>query len=536
MQPTILVIIPPVLVLFLAFYTRKILLSLFVGIVSGLFIASDFSIIKTLQLTVQAFIAKATDIENLYTFGFLLALGITLVIITRTGGAVALGTLITKKLRHQKDAQSASLILSTLLAIDDYLNCLTVGYVMHPITDKFNIPRVKLSFLVNSMTAPLTIIIPFSSWAGMIIRQFMESGISTEQTEKPLVYADPLFTYLKTIPFIFYSLLMIIATWFIVRNGISFGLIKQHEDIADTTQNLFGGKDILAKKEHTHLTKTSILDFFVPMITLLGGFMVGVLYTGNYYLFGGNNGMYDALKNSTIIPVLFAVGLITLIVSIVFSVIRKKILLKELPALCKEGIDLMLPAILLIFFAWTFSTVLRENLQTGSYLASVLLKNISAAMLPGILFLATATVSIIIGSSWGTIALMLPIAVEIVVKFSGAAVPASLYDVCLLIPCLGAVLSGAVAGNHLSPIADVSIMSSTSTGAHHIEHVKGQFMYALPVFIATALAFFLSGFLGCISPFIIFAICMVTGIIVSLGLLYIIDKIANKGHLRKAKK
>ena len=499
MQTNWLVLIPPFLVLFTAFYTKRIISALLLGIFSAAFIATRFSPIETLQLTFTSLKDRAVDPINLYTFGFLILLGITLAVITHTGGALALGNLITKKLKKAKSAETASLLISSLLAIDDYLNCLTTGYVMRPLTDKFKIARIKLSFLVHSMTAPTTILIPFSTWAGYIIRQFMIAGITTDTNETILVNADPLITYFKTIPYIFYSFLMISTVWFIVRKSISFGLIGKHEKIARETGNLFGGKEAIKSdiKVDVDENKISLLDFFIPILTLLTGFLIGVLYSGDFYLFGGANSFVQAFRNSSIIPVLFYVGIVTTVVTFAVGLIRKTIKPKDIFNLCKQGTLLTLSAILLIFLAWTFSSLLRDHLGTGKYLAGLISSGISFSFLPFMLFLVTAAVSIIIGSSWGTIALMLPIAVEVVTQMSGLQLPINLDSVCYLIPCLGAVFSGAVSGNHLSPIADVSIMTTTSTGAYHIEHVKAQFIYALPVFICTALAYLISGFITC---------------------------------------
>jgi tetracycline resistance efflux pump len=526
MQPSFLVLVPPLLVLFCAFYTKRIISSLLLGIFIATFIATNFSPFETLKLTFTSLQNQATDIDNLYTFGFLIILGIVLSIITHTGGALALGNIITKRLKRAKSAETSSLILSSFLAIDDYLNCLTTGYVMRPLTDKFKIPRLKLSFLINSMTAPTTILIPFSTWAGYIIRQFMIAGITTDPNETMLVKADPLITYFKTIPYIFYSFLMISTVWFIVRKSISFGQIGKHERIAQETGNLFGGKDPIISdiKVNIDEDKISLLDFFVPMLTLFSSFLLGVLYSGNFYIFGGTNGFIQAFRNSKIIPVLFYAATTTLIITLILSLIRKTIKPKEILPLFKQGALLMVSALLLIFLAWTFSSILRDNLNTGAYLAGLISKSINVTFLPFIFFLVTASVSIIIGSSWGTIALMLPITVEVITQMSGLPLPINIESICTLIPCLGAVFSGAVAGNHLSPIADVSIMTTTSTGAYHIEHVKAQFIYALPVFICTGLAYLISGFISCEKTLLNISVSFA----IALAICWIILNILNK--------
>lgn len=526
MQPSWLVLLPPLIVLLIAFTTRRIITSLFIGIVIAAAIATNFVLIDTLTLTVTSLFEKGIDIDNLYIFAFLLCLGMTLSLINYTGGALALGNLITTHLSDAKSTETASLMLSFILAIDDYLSCLTTGYVMQPLADRFKIARIKLSFLVNSMTAPLTILIPISSWAGFILRQFSLAKMSLDATEQPKVLVDPLIAYFKTIPFILYSFIAVGTVIFIVRRRISYGTIKAHENIVQQTGNLFGGKEPLT---HTlspseHVEQPSFIDFLVPMGTLFLGFFAGILYSGDFNLFGGANSFVEAFKHAKVIPVLFIIGVITITVTILLALIRKKVSVKKLPTLLWEGINLTLPAIILIFFAWTFSSLLSDNLAIGEFLASTLLSNVSQLILPAMLFIATASVSFIIGSSWGTIAMMLPIAVDIITVLSKQPLPTEISHVCLLIPCIGAVLSGAIAGNHLSPIADVSIMSTTSCGAYHLDHVKGQTSYILPAFIATIIAFLVVGLIPCEHHWIAMPMALVSGLVVSFSIVSLLNQ------------
>ncbi|OGB84340.1 hypothetical protein A3F66_04665 [candidate division TM6 bacterium RIFCSPHIGHO2_12_FULL_32_22] len=499
MAPSWLVLIPPSLVLLSALTTKKVVPSLILGIISAAFIASNFAPIETIKLTFECLKNQALDIGNLYVFSYLILLGIILAVITKTGGALALGKLLTKRIKNAKSAESTSLTLSIVLAIDDYLNCLTTGFVIRPIADKFKIARIKLSYLINSMTSSTTILIPFSSWAGYLISQFIQSGITTDTTKTILVNADPLSAYLQTIPYIFYSFLIIATNIFIVRGEKGFSTISKHEKIAKETGNLFGGKSPIDTdiKVNVDIEKVKIVDFLLPMLTLLATFFIGVLYSGNFILFGGTNNFVEAFKSAQIIKTLFYVGLITAFITLIFALYRKTINFKEVPELCKEGAILILPGIILIFFAWTFSGLSREYLHTGEYLTGLISGTISLSFLPLIFFLVSGLITIIIGSSWGTISLMLPVAVEIVTHLANVGLPIELNSVCQLLPCLGAIFAGAVAGNHLSPVADISIMTATSTKVYHMDHVKAQFVYAAPVFLCTALAYLISGLIGC---------------------------------------
>lgn len=527
MNSSFLVLFPPFLVLFLAFYTKRILESLVIGIITAALMATDFNFLKTLELIKLVFIEKITDTGNLYLFAFLIFLGVTLATITKTGGAIALGKLLTKKLRDRRSTETTSIILSSLLAIDDYLNCLTSGFVMRPIADAFKIARIKLSFLVNSMAVPAAILIPFSTWASMILKQLYEAGISIDCNKQALFKANPLVIYLEIIPFIFYSIIMIFGVWFIVRARISYGTIKEHELIAQESGDLFGGKKSNIKAEEIDETNISLIDFAAPMAVLIIGFAIGILYTGKASIFGGSNTIFEACQNANIFAVLFYVGFATMLTAFGTAIYRKKINFNDVLGLSKEGFNLTFSAIMLIFLAWNFSAILVK-LEVGQYLAGILINNVNEQLLPLLVFIASATVSLIIGSSWGTISLMLPIATQIVYQFSN---PIGAIDgtiTCYLIPTLGAVLSGAIAGNHMSPIADVSVMSAISCGANHLEHVKGQFYYALPVFLATAISYAVSGFVVCESKLLGLILPLSIGIAISWGLFFTFSKLSKR--------
>jgi len=535
MQPSWLIFLPPLCVLIIAFTTKRIITALFIGIVLSAFIAYNGAVIPSIQLVLQSLFEKATDIENLYTFAFLLCLGVTLAFINYTGGALALGNILTKRLTTKKDTETSSLILSCILAIDDYLNCLTAGYVMQPLTDRFHIARIKISFLINSMTVPLTILIPISTWAGFLLRQFSLAKISLDAADNPKILADPLIVYFKSIPFILYSFITIAAVCFIVRRQITFGLIKKHEDIARTTGNLFGGKTAVARPLTPPISSEnlSLWDFFLPMGTLFIGFFIGILYSGNFFLFGGTNTFVAAFKTARVIPVLFVIGFITMMLTIAMALLRNNVSYKQIPRLIKEGIQLTLPAIILIYFAWTFSALLSDQLGIGQYLATHLLSNVLPALLPVMLFITTTSISFIIGSAWGTIAMMLPISVDILTSLNTQTMlPTDLTSICLLLPSIGAVLSGALAGNHLSPIADVAIMSSTSTGAHLVDHVKGQTSYIIPCFLATCIAFIMVGFIACNNVWLAIGLALSIGITFCCTLLYLLHRRAHNKKMR----
>jgi len=227
-----LVLTPPIIVLVLAFITKKLNPSLLTGIICAALIATDFNIIGGAKLAGTRLWERLIDLDSIFTYSFLIMLGIVVVLVGRSGGAAAFARVAAKKLRSAKMAETSSILLSFSLFIDDYLSNTTVGYVMRPLTDSFKVARVKLAFLVHSIATPLVVLAPISGWSAMITSSLDTSGV-----------ADPFFVYIRSIPFIFYSFLMLISVWFIVRRKISFGPMRAHEAIAQKTGNLMGGKE-----------------------------------------------------------------------------------------------------------------------------------------------------------------------------------------------------------------------------------------------------------------------------------------------------
>jgi tetracycline resistance efflux pump len=526
MQGTWVVLLPPLIVLASAFISRDIIISLVAGIVSAAFIATDFSIIKGALLSIKSCQDQLMDIDNIYLFAFLFVIGIIVSLIGATGGAHAFGKKITKQIKTADGVQKAALSIPFLLFIDDYLNCLTVGHVMHPLTDKFRVPRAKLAFFIDSMTAPLAIITPISSWAGTIISQFELSGITLNADEKPIILADSFYAYLKVIPFTFYSFIIMGTAWFIVCRKISFGTMQKHEQIAEETGNVFGGKP--PTKDQTKVlnnNETSIWDMLLPIITLVGLIIITVLYLGNYWLLGGSKSLIEAFQSKyNIFLVLFSASTASLIISLIFAFVRKKLTINIIPSIVINGLKIMWVAVLTVLLAWAFSFLLREHLHTGNYLADILIGRISIIFLPLMLFITASIVSVLTGSSWGAIAIMIPITVPIVLTFLNAQAPIAIEYVGFIFPCLGAVLSGAAAGDHISPISDTTIMSSASSGSYHIDHVRTQFEYSWPAILGTSLSFLISGCLAQNHPILSITVSLIGGIGLTFGILSLLNR------------
>lgn len=497
MLPSWLVLLPPLLILVATLITKRLNISLILGLIAAAAIAGNFSFAESGQLLFQRILAQATDPENLYLYAFLIILGIIISLLEYTGAAMAFAYRLTKRLTTAKNTQTSALLLSTSLFIDDYLSCLTTGYVMRPLTDKFHIPRAKLAYLIHSLSGPLVILAPISSWIALITSQLENAGISPVATNKTRIIADPFFIYLQSIPFIFYSLILIASVWFIVRRTISFGPMHTQEVIAQKTGNLFGGKQpIHAESLELQSSASTMWDLIIPLAVLISCFIIGIEWVGGYSLLGGNYTFLEALqKNNRTGFVLFIASIITLVVSLFISLMRKTFRFSAFKLIAYNGFSMMRSSIVMVFLASTLGIMLREDLQTGTYLAQVLYGAISIALLPLLFYIISIITALITGSAWGTIALMVPIAVQMITSLLAIPLPANPTDVIILFPVLGAIFSGAACGNHISPIAETTIMSSSSAGCYILDHANTQFWYTLPVIISAAASFLCCGLL-----------------------------------------
>lgn len=502
-------LLPPLVVLVIGYLTHRIMLSLSAGILLAALLASNFAPLVTakkiglvLWQNVELYNFLSADhfwqSGNLFICIFLLVLGVFITMLQISGGAYAYSVFARRKVRSAKSAESASLVLSSSLFVDDYLSCLTTGAVMYPLTDTQKIPRAKLAFLVDSMSGSLAILCPFSSWVAAIVGFLGDNGISETITATTLIAANPFTTFLNIIPYLFYSFILIVSVWFIVRRRISFGLMKKFEDIAKSTGNLFGGHRHAADKEknleHNPL-HTTLLEFFFPIFVLLICVLGGILFSGHWWLLGGNNSLFMAFQEASAAAGLFVGGNITLIICTIFFVLRGRIEIKQLPKVYWDGIKLMWSAALVLILAWTFGDLLRNQLHTGEYLAHMMLNSVNIIALPTIIFYAGCIIAFTIGSAWGTAAMMFPIVIPLVLSMINAPGQPTLNQIPIFFPVLGALLSGCVAGNHISPVADTTIMSCLSTHTKLKDHVHTQIQYALPGIIITGFAFLLSGLL-----------------------------------------
>lgn len=522
-MPSWIALVPPLIVLITSFMTKKIVPSLCIGIATAALITSSGSLTIALGILIDRFFDQL-DLSNLYIFGFLISLGILISLLNFTGGISAYSSLIRKKATSKQSTQYASVFLSLLSSFDDYFSCITTGCVMRPLIDMARIPRVKFAFLIDSLAAPLVLLVPISSWIAMVTMQLEKSGIGNNAHDNPLVIADPFNAYIHIIPFISYSFIIIASVIFIIHKGISFGTMRKHELIAEQTGNLFGGKKSFNMQSYTP-DHGSLFDFLMPLGTLFITIFACILYKGNFYLFGGSNGIVQAFQQTNIFFALCMGSTATLIISMSYFIYKKKINTQNILSEISSGFGMMGPTIVILFLAWVMSSLLINDLKSGQYLAYLLSGSVSTAFLPAFFFIASAITSIAIGSSWGTIATFVPLATPMLIQLSGLPTPITLEQLPMLLPLLGAIFAGSIAGDHISPLSSTTIMSSNSSGAYHADHVKTQFEYAMPALIASTISCLISGFLIAqrISIVATSMASIVTGILISIAILNVLN-------------
>ena len=458
------------------------------------FFAGDYILTDAGSILWRNLYTTLTNSHNLATFGFLIMLGTLTIIMAQMGGILAYTNAVQGSITSKKKAEISTLLLSPLFFIDDYINSLTVGSIMKPITDKFNIARAKLAYLLDAMSGSLCLLIPASSWLAIILPQLKNSGLSLSIKDSPKILADGFNTYLVSIPFMFYPIITIITAWSFIMLGISYGSMKKHE-LAAAKGDLFNGKKAICH-DIAPSTDGSLSYFALPLGSFILSIAIGIAFTGNSWIFGGKNSFIQTVQQADILFVLFYSSVFSVIFSSLFFIAKKKMSTYDLFVSIKNGGYFMHNSILTLSLAWTFAAILKNNLETGADLADALLGTVEIALLPGMFFLTATLIAAATGSSWSTITIMLPITITMLFQFSPSFASLIPEQVPLLYPTLGAIFSGSLAGAHFSPISDTTITASTSAGCYHIDHIKTQIGYLAPSFIGTLLAYIAAGYLA----------------------------------------
>lgn len=471
---------PPVIAIGLALITKEVYSSLFVGILSGGIIyaaASGTGFEGTFKAVVQD--GLITNLSNAYNVGilvFLVVLGIIVVLMNKAGGSRAYGEWAAAHIRGRRGAALSTFFLGVLIFVDDYFNCLTVGSVMRPITDNHNISRSKLAYLIDSTAAPICIIAPISSWAAAVSGTVEGvNGISL---------------FINTIPYNLYAFLTILMVIFISVSDTDYGPMKIHEDNAKNG-DIFTTKNNTYEQDAQPVTERGrVIDLILPVAVLIVFCVVGMIYTGGF--FSGTD-FVTAFANCDAAYGLSLGSISALIVIIAYYMLRRVLKFNECMDSIAAGFKQMVPAILILTFAWTLKTM-TNHLEAGAFVSGVVQSATAlSVLLPVILFVVAIGLAFATGTSWGTFGILIPI-VTSVFDAELANVSQTGEIPSMVIICISACLAGAVCGDHCSPISDTTIMASTGAQCDHVNHVSTQLPYALTVAAVCVVGYLLSGF------------------------------------------
>jgi Na+/H+ antiporter NhaC len=467
-------LLPPIIAIGLALITKEVFSSLFIGILSGAILASGFDFLGTVDTVVGTGLIDAVS-GTAGVFIFLIELGILVALVNKAGGSRAFGNWAQKHVKTKIGAALATAVLGVLIFIDDYFNCLTVGSVMRPVTDKHKISRSKLAFIIDATAAPICMIAPISSWAAAVAETVRTSTYKGSSIE----------LFISAIPFNFYSILTIVFVVAIILMKFDFGPMKKHE-LNAMNGDLFSGARASSNETIDVSERGRVLDLILPIVILLISSIFALVYVGG--MLTPNSGYYGdfigAFGNTDATVALPWAGLITLIVTIVYMVIRRVVSFKECMDAIPKGFIAMVPAIIILTFATALKNV-DGLLGADLYVRTIMdgFPKYLSSLLPAVIFIVACILAFATGTSWGTFGILIPVVVNMF--------PA---DSTLFVIGVSACLAGAVCGDHCSPISDTTIMSSAGAECEHINHVSTQIPYAIYVAIISFVCFIIAGF------------------------------------------
>lgn len=491
-------LVPPVVAIVLALITKEVYSSLFVGIVIGGLFWSGFSFENTvLHVFQDGIVGVLTDSYNMGILVFLVILGIMVCMMNKAGGSAAFGRWASVHIKTRIGAQLATIVLGVLIFIDDYFNCLTVGSVMRPITDKHQVSRAKLAYLIDATAAPVCIIAPISSWAAAVTG-FVEGE-------------DGFSIFLRAIPFNYYALLTILTMVLLVVLKVDYGSMRVHEDnalrgdIYTTPDRPYAdAQDDVAEE------KGGVIDLVFPILVLIGCCIIGMLYSGGFF---SGVSFVEAFSASDASVGLMLGSFFAFVITVIFYALRRVLKFTDSMECIPDGFKAMVPAILILTFAWTLKAM-TDSLGAAEYVAGVMETAATGLVnfLPAIIFLVGCFLAFATGTSWGTFGILIPIVVAV---FQGT-------NETMMIISISACMAGAVCGDHCSPISDTTIMASAGAQCNHVNHVSTQLPYAMTVAAVSFVTYVIAGFVQNAW------ICLPIGIILMTGTLFVIRAITGK--------
>lgn len=492
MYGTFWALVPPIVAIALALITKEVYSSLFVGILVGGMFYSGFSFEGTITHIFQdGMISVLSDGWNVGILIFLVILGSMVALMNKAGGSAAFGRFAGEHIKSRTGAQLATIVLGCLIFTDDYFNCLTVGSVMRPVTDKQNISRAKLSYLIDATAAPICIIAPISSWAAAVTG-FVEGE-------------DGLALFIKAIPYNFYALLTIFMMVLLVVLKVDFGPMALHERNARKGDLYTTPGRPFANEQNAHLIRGNgkVMDLVIPIISLIVCCVVGMIYTGGFF---SGESFVTAFSNSDASVGLVLGSFFGFAITVIFYLVRRVMSFGECMSCLPEGFKAMVPAILILSLAWTLKAM-TDSLGAAPYVAGLMEHSAGSLMslLPAIIFLVACGLAFATGTSWGTFGILIPIVVAVFAD-SGSE---------LMIISISACMAGAVCGDHCSPISDTTIMASAGGQCDHVNHVSTQLPYALSVAVITFITYVIAGYVQ--SPWV----CLPIGMLLVLAYLFV---------------
>lgn len=484
MEGTIYSVIPPLVAIIMIVITKRVLVSLGIGIVIGAFMATDFKMTEALRYLANisvgiVYTEEGWNLGNIYILAFLFFLGMMTAIISISGGSKAFGDWAIKRVKSRVGAQLLPIVLGIIIFIDDYFNALAVGSISKPVTDRFKVSRVKLAYYIDSTSAPVCAISPISSWGAYIITLIGGVFVSLNITN-----VAPMTAFLQMISMNYYVILAVALLLFAAIFNVNIGPMKKHEERAlihgDVTNPAKRGSIVHAEQQLPENEQGKVSDLLLPILVLIVSTFIFIAYTGVKNTEGQVTFM-AMLENTDVGFSLFLGGMIGLLLS-TFLYFRHRLSTSLFKKGLWVGTKSMLPPIYILLLSWMIMDVI-STLKTGEYFAGLVNQHIDVMYLPLLLFIVGAIMAFSTGTSWGTFGIMLPIAGEIAMQT----------DITLLLPIMAASVSGTVFGDHCTPISDTAVLSSTGAGCDYMDHIITQLPYALLAALFSAVGYFVLG-------------------------------------------
>ena len=512
-------LLPPIIAIVLALITKEVYSSLFIGIVVGALFYSGFSFEGTLNHIFfeevddasYGMISVLSDPSNVGILIFLVILGTLVALMNNAGGSAAFGRWATTHIKTRVGAQLATVALGVLIFVDDYFNCLTVGSVMRPVTDTHNISRAKLAYLIDATAAPVCIIAPISSWAAAV------AGFASKSD------ANGIALFISAIPYNFYALLTILMMITLAVTKTDFGPMAIHErnalkgDLFTTEARPYADADA-----HEDTSKGKVIDLVLPVVVLVIACIIGLIYTGGFF---SGESFVSAFANCSASMGLVLGSSVALVFAIIFFIARRVLSFKQCMACIPEGFKAMVPAILILTFAWTLKSM-TDSLGAAEFVAGVVKASAGSFMnfLPAIVFIIACLLSFATGTSWGTFGILIPIVLAVFGTDSGALSTIS----------MSACMAGAVCGDHCSPISDTTIMSSAGAQCDHVNHVSTQLPYAISVAGISFITYLICGVLLTIGMANPVWVALPLGIVLTIVYIMLMKRATSKKYASQA--